>query len=99
MRKERDSAGGVGVPRNRALCRLRFLAALGGVGDPVVVELEHVVSRCHQPKLRLHGGSASSHEVIDAPVVFDLPEDRLDRDLRARLQLRLIALLRSELFV
>ena len=21
----------------------------GGVGDPVVVKLEHVVSRCHQP--------------------------------------------------
>jgi hypothetical protein len=29
----------------------------------------------------VHGGAASSHELIDAPVVFDLPEDRLDRDL------------------
>jgi hypothetical protein len=47
----------------------------------------------------VHGGSASSHELSDAPVVFDLSEDRLDRDFRVRLQLRLIALLRSELFV
>jgi hypothetical protein len=37
--------------------------------------------------------------VIDAPVVFDLPEDRLDRDLRLRLRLRLMALLGMELFV
>jgi hypothetical protein len=47
----------------------------------------------------VHGGSASSHELIDAPVVFDLPEDRLDRDLHICCQLRLIRLVRSELFV
>jgi hypothetical protein len=34
----------------------------------------------------VHGGSASSHEVIDAPVVFDLPEHRLDRDLVQRIE-------------
>jgi hypothetical protein len=47
----------------------------------------------------VHRGSASSHELSDAPVVFDLPEHRLDRGFRRRLQLRLMALLGMELFV
>ena len=48
MRAERDSCVG-GVPRNTTQVLVAGPTALGGVGDPVVVELQDVVGRCHQP--------------------------------------------------
>src|ERR1700733_6419087 len=69
--------------------RVRFppvvLAAAGcrhaGVGEPVGVKLEEIVGCRDEPPLGVCGGSASSREVIDPSVVFDLPVDRLDGDL------------------
>jgi hypothetical protein len=53
----------------------------------VGVELEQVVCGGHQSAFRLGRGSASSHEPVDAAVVFDLPVDRLDGDLPSGVEL------------
>ena len=45
MRKERDLAPSVRA--RRVTSGVTAALPLGGVGDPVVVELEHVVCRCH----------------------------------------------------
>lgn len=49
--------------------------------------LRRLWRRCHESPFRPRGGPASSDEVIEAAVVFDLPVDRLDGDLSLGVEL------------
>src|SRR3954462_3661001 len=49
-----------------------------GFGGEVLVELDEVVGRGHQPPFGPRGGSAASGEAGEAAVVLQSAEDRLD---------------------
>ena len=80
------SYGGVS-PRGRTLAGCRSPTRVSGRrGDPVAVELQQIV-RAVTSRHSIARGSPSSHEPVDAAVVFDLAEHRLDRDLALGVEL------------